>query len=161
MRIRGTQRHGWLVGCVLVGVSLGLAACGVSSTATGGGASTTTTANTTGCPAATQTVSRPTATVLLKANNTSHTVTLQKGQTVEIQLAFGRRWALFPSSTPSLSLQQPSGFGDASVQSCIWRFTATQSGSSEVVFNYGPVCTTATKSCPQYEGQLSFTVTVQ
>ncbi len=165
MRIQAGQRPGWLAGIVFMCLTLSLAACGASSTTTlsGGNTSVTgTVTSATGCPQPTQSITRSAATVVVKAGSTNQTITLQKGQTLEVQLAFGRRWAYFPAPLTSLTLQEPSGYGDVSVQSCIWRFTATQSGSNALTFDFSALCVTPTKdTCPQYEGQFRVNVTVQ
>lgn len=166
MRRFGSRRAAWLA--VVLGASLGLTACGVTSTTTGGAGTTasvpTTTATSkptsTGCPLPTQVVSRAPATVIERPVGTGvKPVSLKVGQTVEVQLPFGHKWALFPMSSAILSLQSPAGYGDASVQSCIWRFQAAQTGSENLTFIEQPLCDTGVE-CPNYVTQVEIPVTV-
>jgi hypothetical protein len=156
MRMMSSRRAGWAVAVVLLG-SLGLAACGATSTSTAtspAGGSTTTSATptpapATGCPLPTQAVQRPPADVVVRPLTAEQPVDAKVGQTIEVQLPFGHKWALFPLATTIVSLQSPAGYGDASVQSCIWRFTATAAGNGQLVYLVSPICQTGVE-CPNY-----------
>lgn len=159
MRRSPTTSAQWLLGTLVLALSLGLAACGASSSNAGVG--TTTTNQATGCPGPNQIVSRAPASVLVSANGSTRQVTLKVGQTLEVQLPFGRKWSLFPQSADTLSMTTPAGYGDVTVQSCIWRFTAAHAGSTTVTFDFAPLCPPTAAQCSQLAGRSSFTITVQ
>ncbi len=156
MQMLSTRRIGWVVGVALL-VSLGLVACGVTptSTATSPASSTTTSRTTptataaTGCPLPTQTVQRAPANVIVRPLTDVQPVNASVGQTIEVQLPFGHKWALFPAMSTLVTLQTPAGYGDASVQSCIWRFTAATAGTGQIVYLVSPVCGAGVE-CPNY-----------
>jgi hypothetical protein len=163
MQRNGSRRAAWLA--LALGAALGLTACGVTSTT--GGAGTAASAPTatskptsTGCPLPTQTVARTPATVTVQpVTKGIKPVSVTVGQTIEVQLPFGHKWNLFPPASSDLTVQSPSGYGDASVQSCIWRFQAAQAGSEMLTFTEQPLCTSSME-CPDYITQLAIPVTV-
>ena len=163
---RTSIRHtGWFFGAVLVVVSTGLVACGVTSATpaanTTSVSTATTVAQSTGCPLANQTVSRAPASVLISPTGSLQQISLHVGQTLEVRLPFGRKWSYFPSSTDTLTLQSPAGYGDATVNSCIWRFTAAHTGSTSINFIFAPLCLPSMVKCSQLEGHAAFSVVVQ
>jgi hypothetical protein len=87
-------------------------------------------------------------------------VTLQVGQTLEVALPFGQRQSIAPAAGgPALLLNTPAGYGDASLKSCVWRFTAEQAGQTLVTFSSAPICKPGI-DCPQYVAIRKITVTV-
>jgi hypothetical protein len=85
---------------------------------------------------------------------------LQVGQTLELALVFGHRWSLGPATwEPALALDAPAGYGDASLASCIWHFTAQTAGQIMLTFTSAPVCQ-AHIACPQLQLVLKIPVTV-
>ena len=115
----------------------------------------------TGCPLPTQVVqwSSP-PTVVVMSTQATKEASLQIGQTLELALGFGHRWSLGPATwEPTLALDAPSGYGDASLASCIWRFTAQKAGQITLTFTSAPVCQ-AHITCPQYQLVLKIPVTV-
>jgi hypothetical protein len=159
----GSRRTAWL-GLALF-ATLGLAACGVTSTT--GGAGTTATSPTatskptsTGCPLPNQMISRAPANVTVRpVSEGVKPVSITVGQIIEVQLPFGHRWALFPPGSSDLTVQSPAGYGDASVQSCIWRFQGAQAGSETLIFEEQPLCQSGME-CPNYVTQIQIPVTV-
>ena len=115
----------------------------------------------TGCPLPTQVVqwSSP-PTVVVMSTQATKGASLQIGQTLELALGFGHRWSLGPATwEPTLALDAPAGYGDASLKSCIWRFTAQKAGQMTLTFTSAPVCQAHMK-CPQYQVLLKIPVTV-
>ncbi len=116
---------------------------------------------TTGCPQATQTVQWPTPpTVIITSAQTSKGAKVSVGQTLEVALAFGHKWTLGPAAgQPALTLNSPAGYGDASLQSCIWHFTGAQAGQFTLQFISAPNCP-AHKECPKTIGTLAISIEV-
>ena len=117
---------------------------------------------TTGCPQATQVVEWPSApAVIVTSADASTGATVQVGQTLEIALPFGQRRSLGPAAgDPELLLNTPAGYGDASLKSCVWHFTAEQAGQVTLLFTFAPICQ-AHQACPQYVGVLKIPITVR
>ncbi|MGO8949706.1 MAG: hypothetical protein ACLQUY_19045 [Ktedonobacterales bacterium] len=116
---------------------------------------------TTGCPLATQAVQWPSPpTVIVTSATASKGATVQVGQTVEIALAFGHRWSLMPAAgQPELVLNTPAGYGDASLKSCVWRFTAQDVGQTTLKFTFAAICQPH-QACPQFVGLLNIPINV-
>jgi len=75
---------------------------------------------------------------------------VQVGQSLEVELPFGHRWSLGPAAgQPALYLDMPAGYGDLSLKSCVWHFTAQQAGQVNLSFTSGPICQ-AHEECPQF-----------
>jgi hypothetical protein len=172
---------------LILGVLLLLAACGVTTSVAGNGQASlasstagsvsatpsghgtvipfhtpTVTITKTGCPLPTQTVNWPSPpTIVVTAAEAAKGTSLQVGQTLELELPFGRLWMLGPSSTWKgiLTLESPAGYGDASLKSCIWRFTAQKRGQAAITFTFAPVCKPPME-CPQFVGVLNVVVAV-
>lgn len=116
---------------------------------------------TTGCPLATQVVQWPSppALIITSAQSTN-TAVVHVGQSIELALAFGHRWSLGPNAgQPALALNEPAGYGDTSLGSCIWRFTAEHAGTASVSVLSAPICQ-AHMQCPQMIAIHTITVTV-
>jgi hypothetical protein len=85
---------------------------------------------------------------------------LQVGQTLEIALAFGHHWSFgLGAGEAVLALETPAGYGDTSIKSCVWRFTAEQPGHLTLTFVFAPICQLHME-CPQYIGLLKIPVVV-
>lgn len=116
---------------------------------------------TTGCPLATQVVqwSSPPAIIITSAQSTDK-AEVRVGQSIELALTFGHRWSLGPNAgQPALTLNTPAGYGDASMGSCIWRFTAEHAGTASVSFLAAPICQPHMQ-CPQMVALHTITITV-
>ena len=137
----------------------------VTATASVSGTGTPTVAGkydtTTGCPQATQVVQWPSPpAVIVTSADASKGATVQVGQTFEIALPFGQRRSLEPGGgQPILLLNTPAGYGDASLKSCVWRFTAEQVGQVTLNFTFAPICQ-AHMECPQFIGLLKMPINV-
>lgn len=139
----------------------GLAACGSTPVGSSPTSTQTALAVPTGCPKPTSVVTWPTPPAATIGAHNGASATIQIGQTVEIVLPFGHKWALAQDSIPAaLTLATPAGYGDAARQSCVWRFTAQQAGSAQLTYSMGPVCAVGVH-CPAYITILTFEITVQ
>lgn len=151
-----------LAGCGGAGASSGAQP---PATVTGGATATPTvggvSATTTGCPQATQIVQWPSPpTVIVTTAQTAKGATVQVGQSLEVALPFGHKWTLgLDAGQPALALSTPAGYGDASLQSCIWRFTTKQAGQVTLTFSSAPICQPH-RDCSQAIGLLRIPITV-
>lgn len=179
-----------IVPCVLI-LGLSLSACGtnvgtggpLSSTAptatpsraastptrTPGGASPTATPNAAtgqntsyGCPSSTVITTPPAAaTVVLKQSRNRATVTVHKGETVEVDLSSGLSWhGPLQLAQNLLEMQSPSGYVYPAAKMCVWRFVALASGVVDLSFTGKPVCG-AGHACPMYIVAVQFTIEIQ
>jgi hypothetical protein len=116
---------------------------------------------TTGCPQPTQVVQWPSPpAVIVTSADASKGATVHVGQTLEVALPFGQRRSLGPTAGhPELLLNTPAGYGDASLTSCVWRFTAEEAGQAALEFSFKPLCQ-ARMECPQYIGLLKIPIDV-
>jgi hypothetical protein len=151
-----------------------LAACGTnSSSITGGGvASTPTTAPTPtatagqnsaeGCPQKTPlTATLPQANVVLKSSSSNKSVNVKKGDTVEIDLAFGHNWEGSGNiSSKALLTEQASGYADTTTKMCVWRFLTIRTGTAHLDFIGRPICPKGAL-CPQYVQAVSFILEIK
>jgi len=96
----------------------------------------------TGCPLPTKTVTWPPPPPLHLSPQKSHAASLRVGQTLEVDLPFGHRWALALPQVPSgsLSLDAPAGYGDAAQHSCVWHYTAKAAGQVTLTYSLSPLC---------------------
>lgn len=160
MTTRTWPRHAWWLALALL-----LAACGKSSGTVGQSFGTATPQPTmkvqpTGCPLANQTVTWPPPVPAQLSPEKSATITIKKGQTVEVVLAFGHRWALITSPVDALlHLDAPAGYGDAALQSCIWHFTARQAGQTTLTYSLAPLCVAGYR-CSGTETLVNLSITV-
>jgi len=147
-----------------------LSACGTNTT-TGGTVSTPSPASTpatpasqdtaNGCPDSTPVTNAPAdANVILKTANSNSTVNVKKGDTVEIDLAFGQRWEGPDGVSKSLLTQQASGYADAAKKMCVWRFLAIGTGTVHMDFVGHPICKKG-DACPQYIQAVPFTLEIK
>lgn len=131
---------------------------GVTPTAT----TATRTSTLSGCPDKTQvTTSPPAAALVLKNPNNTQPADVNKGGTVEIDLPFGSLWSgPTGASANLLTAQQPFGYASTQSKSCIWRFTATNTGTATLTFTGRPICV-AGEACPQYVRAVSFLIAIK
>jgi hypothetical protein len=98
--------------------------------------------------------------VTVTSAQASKGASLQVGQTLEIALAFGHHWSFEPVAFGGvLLLNTPAGYGDMSLKSCVWRFTAQQAGQITLNFTFAPICQLHME-CPQYIGLLKIAIAV-
>jgi len=148
-----------------------LAACGASSSAQGFPTptdipATPGTAQLNGCPEQTAPASPKTADVVVQGNGVgvqseARKVSVNVGQTLEVDLPATFRWALVPSDGKSvLTAPAVNGWFDAGGKGCVWQFTAAKAGSATLTFGGGQVCPSAS-TCPDAVTEQSFDVTVR
>ena len=159
----------WLIISLATALAFILTACGTNSNS---GSSSTTTGTTTapiatstvnsyGCPsnAVVGTTSTP-ANVVLKTSNSNKTVTAHQGDVIEVQLPFGQLWNGPTTSQGVLQLQTPYGYASQTANSCIWRFTAQGTGTTQLNF-YGRAMCKKGQMCPQYVMSVPFSIHVK
>jgi hypothetical protein len=113
-----------------------------------------------GCPSNTAVSSKPTPNVTVNLKNMNSTVTAHVADIVEIDLPFGHMWNGPTSSQGTLTLQQPAGFAWSTNKVCVWRFTAQNTGTTQLTFTGRPICNKG-QACPQYIMQVPFTIDVK
>lgn len=164
-------RHAWFASAWLVLLLIILVACGTnSSTSTGSpsapaptATATHSLANTsTGCPNSANIAAQPAASnVVLKISDENKTTTVKKGDTVEVDLPFGRNWSgPTNQSQGPLAMQDPSGYASPVAQVCVWHFAAMSTGTTQLVFTGRPICQ-KNALCPLYIMAVSFPIEVQ
>jgi hypothetical protein len=141
-----------------------LAACGGSATA--GGTPTQTPASASnGCPSQLIPVDspRPPDVVLTQQSDPGSnvkTVTVTKGQVIEIRLPASFTWHLSQGEPSSvLEVAAPAGWYNSALRACIWRFDAASSGTAQLDFAGGPVCDPG-KACPAIAVIAQYKITV-
>ena len=113
----------------------------------------------TGCPEPTQDVHWPQPPAAIVTPRQSTTVNVKAGETFEIVVPMDHRWALLPPVGSMLRLDNPAGYGNSTLKSCVWHFATLSSGQATLEFSMEPLCATGEK-CPQYITVVSFTVQV-
>ncbi|HYX48764.1 MAG TPA: hypothetical protein VE843_03430 [Ktedonobacteraceae bacterium] len=164
----GKRNSLWLLLSLATALVFILTACGTNSNSGSGSTTTgttpapiaTSTPNSNGCPsnAVVTTASSP-ANVVLKTSNSNKMVTVHQGDVIEIQLPFGQSWNGPTASQGALQLQTPYGYPSQTVSSCIWRFTAQGSGTTQLNF-YGRAICKKGQMCPQYVLSVPFSIHV-
>jgi hypothetical protein len=163
----GRRNSLWLILSLATALAFILTACGANSSS--GSTSTgttpapiaTSTSNTYGCPSNTViNTASPTANVVLKTSNSNTMVTAHQGDVIEIQLPFGQLWNGPTASQGALQLQTPYGYPSQTASSCIWRFTAQGSGTTQLNF-YGRAICKKGQLCPQYVVSVPFSIHVK
>jgi hypothetical protein len=94
-----------------------------------------------GCPSDIVMSSAPAApdiTVLPRQGN--RIIDVRKGNVIEIQMPFGLVWRGPTTSQGVLQLQTPFGYAWKPSNACIWRFVASDSGSTVINFSGRPIC---------------------
>ena len=162
----------WLL--LLGGIMLLIAACAPGGTGAGTATHPSQTATSTptstaafpsnsaltGCPESTQDVHWPQPPAAIVTPRQSTTVNVKAGETFEIAAPMGHKWALLPPVGSILRLDNPAGYGDPTLKTCIWHFTTLSSGQATLEFSMEPLCATGEK-CPQYITVVDFTVQVR
>ena len=159
----------WLIISLATALAFILTACGTNSNSGSGSTSTgttpapvaTSTVNSNGCPsnAVVGTTSTP-ANVVLKPSNSNTAVNAHQGDVIEIQLPFGQLWNGPTTSQGVLQLQTPYGYASQTANSCIWRFTAQGTGTTQLNF-YGRAMCKKGQMCPQYVASVPFNIHVK
>ena len=159
----------WLFISLATTLAFILTACGTNSSSGSGSTSSgttpapvaTSTVNVHGCPSnsVVDTASTP-ANIVLKTSNSNTTVTAHQGNVIEIQLPFGQLWNGPTISQGVLQLQTPYGYASQTANSCIWRFTAQGTGTTQLNF-YGRAMCKKGQMCPQYVISVPFSIHVK
>lgn len=169
-----TIRRGWLA--LALGFGLLLAGCGqvthagstsltatqsaIQSPSAGNGA----TAN--GCPSkqlpADGGIFRPDVTITSSQDlGATQSFALTQGQRLEIHLDPTTQWNLTTTDPAHvLDSMTPAGWYDASLNACVWRFTAVGAGTDHLAFR-GPVLCPPNIRCTAVLEQVAFDVTVR
>ncbi|HEU5375424.1 MAG TPA: hypothetical protein VFV38_08300 [Ktedonobacteraceae bacterium] len=171
-RIAVRHKSFWLAIALILLLSLTLTACGTNASNTGSapGGSTPTPAPTAtqsqaqvdGCPNKAVVTTQPAAaSLVLKGTNSNSTVSAKKGDTIEIDLAFGHTWqGPLNASHGLLTMQNPSGYASPTAKACVWRFVASQTGTAQLSFSGRPLCE-KDQLCPQYVMAVDFTINIK
>ncbi len=164
----GRRKSLWLIISLATTLAFVLTACGSNTSSGSGSTSTgttpapvaTSTSNSYGCPNNTviNTASTP-ANIVLKTSNSNTMVTAHQGDVIEIQLPFGQLWNGPTASQGALQLQTPYGYASQTANSCIWRFTAQGTGTTQLNF-YGKAICKKGQMCPQYVVSVPFNIHV-
>lgn len=156
-----------VAGSFLLALVFVLSACG-TNTATGSQSGSTPTptttlqASTNGCPDSAAVTNTPApASVVLTNKSTGDTVSVNKGKVVEVRLPQGMSWS-GPAKLASnvLALQGPAGYASSADKTCIWRFMAVGTGTTQLSFTGRPICK-KNQMCPMYIVAMPFTVEVK
>jgi hypothetical protein len=156
----------WLIISLATALAFILTACGTNSGSSSTSTGTTpvpiatSTPNSHGCPSneVVGTTSKP-ANVVLKMSNSNTPVAAHQGDVIEIQLPFGQLWNGPTTSQGVLQLQTPYGYASQAANSCIWRFTAQGTGTTQLIF-YGRAICKKGQMCPQYIIDVPFSIHV-
>ena len=164
------QRRSFLmVVSLVIALACILAACGtIRGTGSGSSGSSpsptattgSTNGTTNGCPSNTAVSSKPAPNVAVNLKNMNSTVTAHVADIVEVDLPFGIMWGGPTSSQGTLTLQQPAGYAWQANKICVWRFTAQNTGTTQLTFTGRPICKKG-EACPQYIMQVPFTIEVK
>lgn len=156
---------------VILVLVFALSACGTNTTTTGSTpgtptstpAATATQGQTTaeGCPNTAVVATPPAAaTITLTNANSGNTVKAKKGDTIEVNLAFGHTWQGPTDMTQNLlTVQGPAGYALASAKACVWRFVASGTGTAHLSFTGRPLCKKG-QVCPMYIIAVPFTIDI-
>jgi hypothetical protein len=164
----GRRNTLWLILSLTTALAFILTACGTNSSSGSGSTSpgtthapiATSTPNLYGCPSnSVVNTASPPANVVLKTSNSNTMVTAHQGDVIEIQLPFGQLWNGPTASQGALQLQTPYGYPSQTVSSCIWRFTAQGTGTTQLNF-YGRAICKKGQLCPQYVISVPFSIHV-
>ncbi|MGZ3609683.1 MAG: hypothetical protein ACXWPS_15710 [Ktedonobacteraceae bacterium] len=164
----GRRNSLWLILSLATALAFLLTACGANSSSGSSSTSTgttpapiaTSTPNSYGCPSNTViNTASPPANVVLKTSNSNTMVTAHQGDVIEIQLPFGQLWNGPTASQGALQLQTPYGYPSQTAKSCIWRFTAQGTGTTQLNFTGRAICKKG-QMCPQYVISVPFSIHV-
>lgn len=137
-----------------------LTACGTRTTtgAPAGGKTATPTLSPTsgqasahGCPSPVVVTTQPApASVVLTSKNSGSTITVRRGETIEVDLPFDHAWSGPVGLSPDvLTMQNPAGYTAPALGACIWRFTTSSAGTVRLSFIGRPICEKG-QVCPLY-----------
>lgn len=99
--------------------------------------------------------------VTIKQTQQNSTVSATKGDVIEVQLPFGSRWTGPTKSQGPLQLDLTPGFADQVAKSCVWRFTAQGTGTTNLEFAKRALCNVKGQSCAMYVMPYDFKVNVK
>jgi hypothetical protein len=157
----------WLIISLITALTFVLTACGANtgsgSTSTGSTSTptATSTVNPHGCPSnAVVGTTSTQANVVLKPSNSTTAVNAHQGDVIEVQLPFGQLWNGPTASQGVLQLQTPFGYASQTTNSCVWRFTAQGTGTTQLNFYGRGICKKGAM-CPQYVMSVPFTINVK
>ena len=167
-------RRQWFVLVVPLAIIVAIlfSGCGASGsgTSTGSGSSSNPTpapttvkgyGTTYGCPSdavVNPPAGQPNVTIQLTDSNT--TMNAHVGDVIEVHLPFGHMWS-GPTAVPgNLQMQTPSGYALKTAKVCVWRFTATTSGTAHLQYAGKPICKPG-ELCPQYVLAANFAIDVK
>ena len=173
-----TIRRGWLA--LALGFGILLAGCGqvthagsTSLTATPSATQSATkspsarnSATANGCPSKQLPVDggifRPDVTITSSQDlGAAQSFALTQGQRLEIHLESTVQWSLTTTDPAHvLDSMTPAGWYDASLNACVWRFTAIGAGTDHLAFR-GPVLCPPNIRCTAVLEQVAFDVTVR
>lgn len=115
-----------------------------------------------GCPSDAILETRPSnPTVTVKPTQQENTVTVHKGDVMEVQLPFGSRWAGPTKSQGPLQMEMTAGFADQGAKVCIWRFSVQGTGHATLNFSKRALCNGKERVCAMYVMPYTFTVNAQ
>ena len=157
----------WLIISLATALAFVLTACGTNS-GSGSGSTTgatpaptaTSAINPHGCPSNAVGTASTQANVVLKPSNSNTPVNAHQGDVIEVQLPFGQLWSGPTTSQGVLQLQTPYGYASQTANSCIWRFTAQGTGTTQLNF-YGRAMCKKGQMCPQYVMSVPFIINVK
>ncbi len=163
-------RRSWMLfGAFVLALVFVLSACGTNTTS-GSQSSFTPTptstpkhlANANGCPNNTVVTTPPApASVILTNKNSGNTISVSKGETVEVHLPLGMAWSGPTNlSQELLTMQGPAGYADSATNACVWRFVAVGTGTAQLAFVGRPICKKG-QLCPMYIMAMPFTVEIK
>ena len=119
-------------------------------------------ANINGCPSnAIGTTQPATSTHILKSSNSNVVIRVHKGDTIEVELLFGRNWrGPANANRDLLSMQTPAGYASPTAGACIWHFVAIHQGTANLIFTGLPLCQKS-QACPMNAVDIEFTVEIK
>lgn len=158
-----------VIGCVLLLALLAACAPGASNTASSSNAPTATAttaasgnAGLNGCPTESPPADAGTKAdvVVTFTGAEGQTVTLTKGQTLEVRLPAAMRWSLSTQGAANvLTPSATNGWYDAGLDNCVWRFVAANQGNATLAFGGVAVCKPKTE-CPAIAVAQDYDITV-
>jgi hypothetical protein len=168
------HRFSFFVLPLVVALVFVLCSCGTNSVSTTGSAPATPTtpavtptptqsqAQLDGCPSnVVVTTPLPSASVVLTDASSGKTMTVKKGDTIEIHLAFGHSWQGPMKLEPNiLTAQGPTGYAFPTAKACVWQYRADSTGTAHLTFEGRPICK-PNQACPMYIMAVSFTIEIQ
>ncbi|GCE04369.1 hypothetical protein [Dictyobacter aurantiacus] len=114
-----------------------------------------------GCPSDAVVSNAPKAnqSVVVKSQSGT-TVNAHKGDIIDLSFPFGKKW-IGPRSVPAqLEMQKPAGYASKSDKTCVWRFTARNTGTVDLHFTSRAMCKPG-QMCPMYVIDVPVTVIVK